>query len=456
MGQRQGLMSQCEAQRLAVLQRVQQGELVQAQAAAQLGVSVRQVKRLSRCLRDDGPAGLISKRRGVPSNRRIAANTREHTLALVRQHYADFGPELAREYLSRDHGFTHCTETLRGWMTQAGLWQPKPRRTKRVHPPRQRRDCLGELVQIDGSHHDWFEGRSAKCCLLAFIDDATGRVLGARFEAQETTEGYLGLLQRHTLAHGVPLALYSDRHSIFTKHDAEDAKPTQFERALLQLKIEPICAHSPQAKGRVERLFQTLQDRMVKALRLQGIDTMEQANAWLAQYLAAHNKQFAVTARSDSDMHRPWTGTAAKLASICAKHHQRQLSTQLSCRFEGQILQLAPRQARVPKASAMVDIAQHACGKLELSYAGHALKHSAYACQDHLSRKKTADAKSVNERVDQVVVRERKRLAQLKATMAHQEDQRRAGIFKPDSPANAPRVAQRPRSADACHQLGNA
>jgi hypothetical protein len=281
-------------------------------------------------------------------------------------------------------------------------------------------------------------------------------VLAARFEAQETTDGYLGLLQRHILAHGVPLALYSDRHSIFTKHDDEDPKPTQFERALLQLQIEPICANSPQAKGRVERLFQTLQDRLVKAMRLQSIDTMEQANAWLAQYVAAHNQRFAVKARSDTDMHRPWTGTQAQLASICAKHHQRQLSAQLSCRFESQILQLVPGQLHAPKGRAMVDIAQHACGKLELSYRGHALKHSAYAFQDHLSRKKTADAKGVNERVDQAVTKERKRLAQLKASMAHQGDQRRAGVFKTDSPANAPRVARRAQSAKVHQQLGNA
>lgn len=167
MAQGQGLMSQEEAQRLTVLTGVRNGKLSQAQAAQKLGVSVRQVKRLCRRLRDGGAASLISKRRGAPSNSRIAAEVQERTLGLVRQHFADFGPELAREYLAREHGFVHSTETLRGWMVGAGIWKPKLRRAKRVHPPRPRRNCQGELVQIDGSHHDWFESRGARCCLTA-------------------------------------------------------------------------------------------------------------------------------------------------------------------------------------------------------------------------------------------------------------------------------------------------
>ena len=172
-------------------------------------------------------------------------------MQVVRSQYADFGPQLAHEYLQREHGFAWSVETLRGWMMQAGLWQTKRRRAQRVHSARARRECLGELVQIDGSHHDWFEGRSAKCCLIAFIDDATGRVLGARFFEQETTQGYLAVLRALVQRFGAPLALYSDRHGIFTKADPEDPKPTQFERALLQLQIEPICARSPQAKDYV-------------------------------------------------------------------------------------------------------------------------------------------------------------------------------------------------------------
>ena len=223
-------------------------------------------------------------------------------------------------------------------------------------------------------------------------------------------------------------------------NDSEDGVPTQFERALLQLNIEPICATSPQAKGRVERLFQTLQDRLVKALRLAGIDDIDKANAWLPEYLAQHNQRFAVAQRNEADMHRPWLGGQDKLAGICALHHQRQLSAQLSCRFEGQLVQIEPGQMQAPKARAIVDIAQHRDGRLALSYRGQALRYKRYACDDHLSRSKLADAKTVGQRVDQAADKERKRLAGLAASIAHQDSQRRAGIYTTDSPANAPRT----------------
>ena len=437
----QVLMSVKEAGRLAVLSQVLQRQLSQAQAAQQLGLSVRQIKRLCRRLRTEGEAGLISRRRARPSNRKIAQAVRESVLQLVRQHYRDFGPELAREYLAREHGFIHSSETLRGWMIEAGLWQPKPRRAARVHPARARRACLGELVQIDGSHHDWFEGRAASCCLIAFIDDATGRVLGARFEASESTQGYLGVLERCVAEHGAPLAIYSDRHAIFTKHDREDPVPTQFERALLQLGIEPICAHSPQAKGRVERLFQTLQDRLVKAMRLAGIDGMAEANAWLPGYLAAHNARFAVAPRQAADMHRPWLGSRHELSRICALHHRRSASGQGVCRFEGALLQIEAGQAHAPRAGAMVEIVQFADGRLELSWRGQILRHRTWGWHEHLKGGKMADAKAINDRVDAIVLKERRRLARLAAQIEHQDAQRRAGIYMPDGGAGAPRVA---------------
>jgi hypothetical protein len=358
----------------------------------------------------------------------------------VRHSYADFGPLLAHEYLQREHGFACSVETLRGWMIAAGLWQAKRRRSQRVHSPRARRDCLGELVQIDGSHHDWFEARSGKCCLLAFIDDATGRVLGARFFAQETTQGYLSVLHELVKRHGAPLALYSDRHGIFTKSDPEDHKPTQFERALLQLRIEPICAHSPQAKGRVERLFQTLQDRMCKAMRVQRIDTIEQANGWLDEYLREHNRRFAVSARQSQDMHRPWGGTAQALADICSLHHQRQLSAQGACKFEGCIVQLLPHQAHAPKARAMVDIAQHADGTLHLSYRGQPLAYRSYAVHESKHASQSEDHKTLNARVDKARDAQQSKLHRLRAELAFQDSQRKQGIYRPDTPPIVPRA----------------
>lgn len=442
-------MSVKEADRLAVVRQVLDGQLKQAPAAQKLGISVRQVKRLCKLVRELGPEGLISKRRGQRSNRKIDDGVRQTVLELVRQRYSDFGPELAREHLAEHHGFTHSTETLRGWMIQAALWAPRRRRAQRVHSPRLRRARLGELVQIDASHHDWFEGRAPKCCLIAFIDDATARVLGARFEACETTEGYLGVLQRYVAEHGAPLALYSDRHSIFTKHDREDPKPTQFERALLQLGIESICAHSPQAKGRVERLFQTLQDRLCKAMRLANISSMQQANAWLASYLAGHNARFAKAPRESADMHRRWSQSAHELACICALHHQRQLSAQGTCRFEGAILQIEAKQAHAPKASATVDIVQFANGALQLSWRGQVLKHRAYGLHGHLGYSKAADDKTLTVLVDALRHKELRRLARLSAEIEHQNDQRRGGVYTLESPPCAHGVA--PVSRYALH-----
>jgi transposase len=435
-----GLMSQREVHRLEVINRVIGGGLDQGHAAQLLGLSIRQVKRLCRSVRERGPQGLISAKRGQPSHRRISPERREHFVRVVRSEYADFGPLLAHEYLKREHGFEWSVETLRGWMIRAGLWQAKRRRAKRVHNPRARRECLGELVQIDGSHHDWFEGRSTKCCLIAFIDDATGRVLGARFFEQETTQGYLGVLHALVQRLGAPLALYSDRHGIFTKADPEDAKPTQFERALLQLHIEPICAHSPQAKGRVERLFQTLQDRMCKAMRLQGIDNIELANTWLDEYLREHNRRFAVVPKQAQDMHRPWGGTAQALADICSLHHQRQLSAQGACKFEGSILQLLPKQPHAPKARAMVDIAQHGDGTLHLSYRGQPLAYRSYAMQESKPGGKAEDAKTLNARVDKARDAQQSKLHRLKAELAFQDSQRKQGIYRPDTPPIVPRA----------------
>ena len=431
-------MSIKEAGRYAVIQRVLAADLGQSGAAAQLQLSVRQVKRLCKAVRHGGAAALISKKRGQPSNRRIDSIEQERIMDLVRQHYSDFGPELAGEYLRAEHSFKASTETLRAWMIAGGLWQAKLRRAKRVHSPRERRACLGELVQIDGSHHAWFEGRGPKSCLTAFIDDATGRVLGARFTPTETTQAYFDVLHQCIRAHGVPLALYSDRHSIFTKHDPEDAKPTQFERALLQLGIEPIQARSPQAKGRVERLFQTLQDRMCKALRLAGISCIEAANAWLDQYIATHNQQFAVLARDAQDAHRAWSDTPQALQRICAHHHQRQLGAQLSCQFEGKLIQVHPRQEHLPKGKAGIDIVQYGDARLELLYRGHVLSHASHDWQDHLGRKRESDDKTLNDKVDQVVRNAQKGVAKLMAHIAHQDSQRAQGIYVPQSPANNP------------------
>ena len=265
------------------------------------------------------------KRRGAPSNRAFGEEARQEALRLVREGYADFGPTFAAEKLAEEHGLSVSRETLRKWMAEEGLWRPKGRRRARV----------GELVQVDGSPHDWFEGRGPRCTLIVFVDDATSRLLALRFFAAETTGAYMETLRGHLADHGRPVALYSDRCSVFrvNRKGGEDA-PTQFTRALPALDIEPIHAATPQAKGRVERANRTLQDRLVKEMRLKGIDDMRAANAYLPEFMAEHNRRFAAAPREAEDAHRPVLHDAGELALILCEHHVRKLSKNLTFKFE--------------------------------------------------------------------------------------------------------------------------
>ena len=367
----------------------------------------------------------MSKRWGVPSNRRISQAVRDQFVGLVRANYSDFGPTLACEYLAAQHGYTGSAETLRGWMIQAGLWKAKRTRVRRIHSPRARRSCLGELVQIDGSPHAWFEDRAPKCCLIAFIDDATGDLMQACFYPVESTNAYLHSLQCYVSAHGRPLALYSDRHSIFTKHDPEDPAPTQFERAVGELNIESILAYSPQAKGRVERAFQTLQDRLVKALRLARISTLEAANAWLPQYLAQHNARFRRAPADAANAHRAYAGSDQELARICAHHYERRLSKTLTCQFKGKLLVVItrPEQPRYALRAQTIEVIEHLDGALELLWGSEALPFKTFERHQHLSASRVADDKLLNGRVDSVLAKESLRLRKLQALVASENAQ---------------------------------
>lgn len=334
-------MSHKEVDRLGVIQSVAGKHLRQREAARQLGLSVRQVKRLVRRYRGQGVGGLVSGHRGRCPNNAIAEAVRQEVLDIVRERYSDFGPTLACEKLVAHHGYTHSVETLRQWMIADGLWQPKRRKGARIHPRRPRRPCLGELVQIDGSPHDWFEDRGPRCTLIVFIDDATSRLLALHFAPAETTQAYMQTLGQYLGQHGRPLALYSDRHSIFrVNHPECEGKLTQFSRALKTLDIEPIHANSPQAKGRVERANQTLQDRLVKELRLRGISDIDAANAFLPAFIADYNARFAIEPQSPVDAHRPLLHSADELALILCQHHTRKLSKNLTFQFQNREYQL--------------------------------------------------------------------------------------------------------------------
>jgi transposase len=393
-------MSAKERERLKLIEAVREKRLKQGEAAKRLGLSLRQVKRLVRAHRQMGAAGLASKRRGQPSNRCIERAEREQVLAQVRACYSDFGPTLAAEYLSSYHGYTRSVETLRQWMIEDGLWQPKRQRRQRPFQLRERRACIGELVHIDGSPHAWLEQRGPRCTLIAFIDDATGRLQYARFVPAETSRGYLLGLRSYVARYGRPVAFYSDRHSIFTKHDPEDPRPTQFERAARALGIEPILALSPQAKGRVERSFQTMQDRLVKALRLAGVGTLEAANALLPRFIEHYNARFAKPPRSAHDAHRPLQLDAEQLRWSTCEQHTRTLSKSLSCQYRGRqyLIQTNGAPAYHLRGAQVTLCDDGADQSIVVLHQGRALPHRVFAHHDLPPR--TADDKTVDACVD--------------------------------------------------------
>jgi transposase len=272
-----------ELDRLKMIQAIVEMGLKPGRAAVRLGLSVRQVERLVIRYRASGAAGLCSGRRERPGNRKLDEGVAVRALTIIRERYADFGPTLACEKLRECHGLVLSKETVRHLMTDAGLWVPRKQRPPKIHQPRARRACLGELVQIDGSDHHWFEERAPACTLLVYVDDATSRLMVLHFTATESTFSYFEATRAYLARHGKPVAFYSDRASVFyVKRRSETAGKgvTQFGRAMYELNIDTFCANSSQAKGRVERANLTLQDRLVKELRLRGISTVMQANAY--------------------------------------------------------------------------------------------------------------------------------------------------------------------------------
>jgi hypothetical protein len=260
-------MSQKELNRVDVIRDVCEKRITQINAAKLLNLTRRQVQRLVNKYRIDGSSGLVSLRRGQPSNRRFSPEFKQKTLNIIKDKYADFGPTFANEKLLEKHNIKLSSETLRHRMVDEGLWKFRTKPKPKIYQPRYRRECLGELVQIDGSHHDWFEGRADKCCLLVFIDDATGRLMTLRFSEVESTYDYMNATRQYIEQHGKPVAFYSNRHSVFKinkKAPLTGKQMTEYGRALYELNIELICANSSQAKGRVERANKTLQDRLIK------------------------------------------------------------------------------------------------------------------------------------------------------------------------------------------------
>jgi len=369
-----------EISRLEVMQKLSEKRMSQKEAGAMLGVSERHIKRLLKAYRKKGAAGLISRHRGRKGNHRLPAETKRKALDLLKGKSMGFGPTLAHEKLLEKENLNLSDESVRQLMITEGLW--KPRKVKKViaHQLRERRACFGELVQIDGSPHDWFEGRAEACVLLVFIDDASGKLLQLLFVENESFFSYCTAAEGYFRQYGKPVAFYSDKHGVFRVNipslGQSDAL-TQFGRAMRELDIQIICANTPQAKGRVERVNQTLQDRLVKEMRLRGISSMGDGNAYLPEFIANFNQRFAVEPRSSVDTHRPLTAKD-DLATILTWQEQRVVSKNLTVQFEKVVYQIQTKRPSYALRNAHVMVCVNAQQQVTILYKGNPLEHTIY------------------------------------------------------------------------------
>ncbi|MGH9784308.1 MAG: ISNCY family transposase [Terriglobia bacterium] len=377
-------MSQQERDWLKTLSEAKKKQITQREAAERLGVSQRHVRRMLRKLRGMGDKAVIHGLRGRASNRKIPAATEQKAIELVRAEYADFGPTLAAEYLEQEHELQVSRETLRKWMRKAGLWKARHQRIEQVHVWRPRRSCVGELVQWDTSDHDWLEGRGPRIYLMAMIDDATSRLL-AQFVSSDSTEQNMRLLWAYLEKYGRPVAFYTDKASLFRVNRpaqleeqlaGQDPK-TQIGRALEELDVGWIAAHSPQAKGRVERCFQTLQDRLVKGLRKAHVTTLEEANQYLHRhFLPLWNRRFTVAPANSADAHRP-LGPEQNLGASLSHCETRVVTNDYTIRFQGQAYQIARADIQAGLRGARIRVESRLDGSIAVRFREHYLSVAA-------------------------------------------------------------------------------
>lgn len=373
-------MTQADRDRLVTLKKAKKKLITQGEAAEELGVSRRHVKRLLKALKKYGDKAVVHGLRGKPSNRRMAdAIEKEAVKILSAEVYEGFGPTLAAEYLSKLHGIEVSKETLRQWMIRAKLWRAKVVKVKNVHAWRPRRSRFGELVQWDTSEHDWLEGRGEKLYLIVMIDDATSRLF-ARFVRHDSTEENMKLLWSYLKKFGRPLAFYTDKASLFqaaekrkrdepgVDKDAVEMPPTQIGRGLREVGIVWIAAHSPQAKGRVERNFKTAQDRLVKGLRVAGAKTIQEANKYLEEdYMVWWDRELTVGPANSDDAHRP-LDKSHNLAASLSHVETRQVRNDYTLRLESQVYQIAPHAVVSGLRGANVRVEQRLDGTVAVRY----------------------------------------------------------------------------------------
>lgn len=398
-----------DTRRIAILDRVKEKTMTQAQAAEALAITARQVRRLLKRYKDLGALGVIHKLRGTVSNNQANIKVLDSALETIRLKYPDFSVTLAHEKLVKHHGFTYSRETLRQAMLEVGMWKVKRKSKVIVHELRERRRQEGELVQIDGSPHDWFEGRAEYCTLLVFIDDATGRLMYLQFVPHETTDGYLAGMKDYIQVNGKPQSLYSDRHSIFrinsrkrgTAGVEDEIGSTQFARAMRELHIELIFANSPQAKGRVERVNQTLQDRLPKEMRLAGVNSWVEGNKFLLEYMDEFNQKFAVPPVIAESAHVPLR-PEEKLEEILVQKFTRLLSKTLTISFQNKLYQMILNpglSARVLQGQ-RVQILVDNTGGVKIIYKSETLNYRVLVVH-HTAQ--IVDSKLLNDKVDGIV-----------------------------------------------------
>ncbi len=389
-------MSRTEIDRMSVLQDLAASRIKMTEAASLMSLGRRQVFRLAKAYAQRGPGALVSRKRGRPSNRAYATDLRDAAVGIIRERYPDFGPTLAAEKLAELHDIHLARETVRQWMIAAGLWKDRRARLKPVHQPRYRRDCLGELIQIDGSEHWWFEGRGPRCTLLVYIDDATSRLMHLQFVESESTFDYFAATRAYLERYGKPVAFYSDKHGVFrvNKKDAIGGDGmTQFGRALHALNIDIICANS---------------DRLVKEMRLSGIDTLVAGNAFLPAFMEKYNARFAKVPFEDRDVHRTLVIGHDDLDDAFAWKEERTVSVNLTLQYDQMLFILEPTGIARSLARRRVTVIDYPDGRLAIRYKGVDLPY------------RTFDKRP---QVNPAAIDENKRLGPILAYIAEQQKQ---------------------------------
>lgn len=392
-------MSDRELSRVEILRNLTAGRLTVSAASELMGLERRQVLRLSKAYQEHGATALISKKRGRASNRQTPTAIKDQALELIKARYADFGPTLAAEKLREVHGITVGRKTLRLWMLDAGLWADGVKRRGRAYQPHYRRECVGELVHVDGSEHWWFEDRGPMCTLLVFIDDATSRLMHLQFVETESTFSYFAATRGYLDVHGKPVAFYSDKHSVFrvAKPGLTGDGMTKFGRTLSKLKIEIICANSRPAKGRVERANKTLQDRLVKEMRLAGVSTIADGNTFLPGFVADYNGRFGKNPANPKDLHRPMS-PSDQVDDEFTWQVERTLSQSLTLQYDNVLFIVEPSEAAQVAIGKRVNVVDYPDGRIAIRYQGEEL---AYRTFDKIRK------------VNQAAVVENKRLGSL-------------------------------------------